>query len=106
MSLKPVKLHVNNAPWTTAEFKELIRARDKAFAKEDSVNFCRLRNKVNRERKLCRSRYFHTKVVNLKTIKLSQWWGEVKKIAGMAHAPGMVDIRSQLHFDDVENKPP
>ena len=66
MPLKSVKFHVNDAPWITVEFKELIRARDKAFARGDSVNFRRLRNKVNRERKLCRSRYFNTKVAKLK----------------------------------------
>ena len=97
---------MNDAPWITVEFKELIRARDKAFARGDSVNFRRLRNKVNRERKLCRSRYFNTKVAKFKKTKPSQWWGEVKKIAGMAPATGKDDIRSQLHLDDVENKSP
>lgn len=104
MPLKPVKLHVNNAPWITTEFKELIRARDKASSRGDSDNFRWLRNKVNHERKLCLSRYFNTKVANVKTTKLSQWWGEVKKIAGMVPAMGMDDIRSQHHLDDVKNK--
>ena len=65
-------LQMSVAPWITVEFKELIRARDKAFARGDSVNFRRLRNKVNRERKLCRSRYFNTKVAKLKKTKPSQ----------------------------------
>lgn len=33
MPLRSVKLHVNDAPWITAEFKELIKARSKAFAR-------------------------------------------------------------------------
>ena len=57
-----------------------------------SGKFRWLHNKVNRERKLCQSRYFNTKVANLKTTKPSQWCVEVKKIAGMAPATGMVDI--------------
>ncbi len=72
MPLRSVKLHVNDAPWITAEFKELIKARSKAFARGDTEYFRRLRNDVNRERKLCRKRYFHSKVDNLKTTKPSR----------------------------------
>ena len=47
-----------------------------------------------------------TKVANHKTTNLIQWWGEVKKIAGIALATGMVDIRSQVHLDNVNNESP
>ena len=88
MPLKPVKPHVNDAPWITAELKELIKARSKAFARGDTEKFRRLRNDVNRERKLCRKRYYNSKVDNLKNTKPSRWWYEVKKIAGMTSATG------------------
>ena len=103
MPLKPVKLHVNDAPWITAELKELIKARSKAFARGDTENFRRLRNDVNRERQLCRMRYYNSKVDNLKNAKPSRWWYEVKKIAGMTPATGGDDIRAQLHLDAIEN---
>ena len=106
MPLKSVMLHVNNAPWTTAELKELIKARSKVFARGDTKNFRRLRNDVNRERKLCRKRYYNSTVDNLKETKPSRWWSKVKKIAGMTPATGGDDIQSQLHLDAIENKSP
>ena len=54
MPLKTVKLHVNDPPWVTAEFKALIKARQKAFAQGDTEGYRHLRNITNRERKVCR----------------------------------------------------
>ena len=83
MPFKSFRLHVNDAPWVTAEFKNLIKQRQSAFARGDQEQFRQLRNAVNRERKLCRSRYYSSKVADLKNVKPGKWWGEVKKIAGM-----------------------
>ena len=44
--------------------------------------FRKLRNRVNRERKKCRAKYFQAKVDNLKKCKPSTWWNEVKKLSG------------------------
>ena len=43
-----------------------------------------LRNKVNRERKTCRAKYYEAKVNYLKECKPSMWWKEVKKLSGMS----------------------
>lgn len=41
-------------------------------------------------------------VINyLKTTKPSQWWRDVKMIAGMTSATGGDDIRSHLHLDGI-----
>ncbi len=61
----------------------LIRLRQKAFVQGDQDRFRQLRNLVNRKRKVLRNSYYTTKVANLKFAKPSQWWSEVKKIAGM-----------------------
>lgn len=106
MPLSSVKLYVKDMPWVTAEFKQLIEARNKAFARGDIDNFRRLRNHVNRERKLCRKRYFNSKIANLKTSKPSRWLSEVKKIAGMTPATGRDYIRSKLQLDAIGNKSP
>ncbi|KAK2563987.1 hypothetical protein P5673_012191 [Acropora cervicornis] len=45
--------------------------------------FGTLRNCVNRERKICRAKYYEAKVSNLKKCKPSVWWKEVKKLSGM-----------------------
>ena len=78
MPLKTVKLHVNDPPWVTAEFKALIKARQKAFAQGDTEGYRHLRNITYRERKVCRGKFYASKVANLKTTKPSQWWREVK----------------------------
>ena len=101
MPLKTVKLHVNDPPCVTAEFKALIKARQKAFAQGDTEDYRHLRNITYRERKVCRGKFYASKVANLKTTKPSQWWREVKMIAGMTPATGGEDIRSHLHLDGI-----
>lgn len=76
MPFKSFRLHINDAPWVTAEFKNLIKQRQSAFARGDQVQFRHLRNAVNRERKSCRSRYYSSKVADLKNVKPGKWWGE------------------------------
>lgn len=104
MPFKSFRLHVNDAPWVTAEFKNLIKQRQAAFAQGDQEQFRHLRNVVNRERKLCRSRYYSSKVADLKNVKPGKWWGEVKKIAGMTKSVGCDEIRSHIHIDGIEEK--
>ena len=59
-----------------------------------------LRNRVNRERKFCRQRYYDSKVSQLKECKPSAWWNEVKKLSGMSSAVRDPDelMRSLQHI--------
>ena len=57
-----------------------------ALAENNQPMFRFLRNRVNRERKICRARYFDAKVSHLKECKPSNWWKEVKKLSGMSSA--------------------
>ena len=41
---------------------------------------------MNRERKICRWRYYDSKVSQLKECKPSAWWSGVKKLSGMSSA--------------------
>ena len=99
MPLKTFKLHINDQPWVTAEFKKLIKLRQRAFVKGVHV----YRNRVNRERKSCRARFYSSKVQHLKETKPSQWWSDVKKIAGMKLTAGSDDLRSKLHLDQIDD---
>ena len=98
MPLKTIKLHVNDTPWVSAEFKALIKLRQKAYTQGDTKRFRHLRNIINR---MCRGKYYATKVANLKTTKPSQWWNEVKMIAGMDPATSGEDIYSYLGLDGI-----
>ena len=43
------------------------------------------RNKVNRERKLCREKYYQVKVKKLNKQDLKKWWNEYKRLCGMSN---------------------
>lgn len=106
MPLQTFKLHINDQPWVTAEFKNLIKLRQRAFVKGDKDLFHLYRNRVNRERKSCRARFYSSKVQHLKETKPSQWWSDVKKIAGMTPTDGFDDFRSKLHLDQIDDLDP
>ena len=99
MPVKHHKIHVNDAPWITAEFKNLIRLRQQACNNGDKESYSLYRNAVNRERKSLRSKYFASKVGNLKSTKPSQWWNAVKRIAGMVPCASSDRILSSLHLE-------
>ena len=97
------KVHLNDPPWITPEFKTLIAKRQQAFMSGDLASFRHLRNTVNRERKALRERFFASKVKHLKNTKPSQWWGEVKRIAGMTPASGSDNLRTLLHVEGLDH---
>ena len=63
--------------------KSLIIYRQKALKQGNIEEFKRLRNQVNRQRKICRAKYYKTTVQHLKQCKSNAWWNEVKKLSGM-----------------------
>ena len=65
MPLETFKLHVNDPPWVTAEFKALIKARQKAFAQGNIEGYRHLQNITNRERKVCRGKFYASKVAKI-----------------------------------------
>ena len=80
------RVHSTEPPWITSTLKELIQARQRALSSGDNQHFRELRNRVNRERKACRAKYFQAKVEHLKECKPSAWWTEVKKLSGCSPA--------------------
>ena len=80
------RVHSTEPPWITSTLKEMIQARQRALSRGDNQHFRELRNRVNRERKACRAKYFQAKVEHLKECKPSTWWTEVKKLSGCSPA--------------------
>ena len=62
-----VKVRVNDCPWITPNFKELIRHRQNAFISGDIVRFRKFRNLINRERKILRKKILHFKGQSIQT---------------------------------------
>ena len=85
MPTKSVKLHSNDAPWMTGHLKLLIRQRQKALNEKNTHLFRFYRNKVNRERKLCREKYYQVKVKKLNNQDPKKWWNECKRLCGMSN---------------------
>jgi hypothetical protein len=83
MPSKPVKLHQNDTPWMTPYFKDLIHHRQKALKENNILLFNFYRNKVNRERKIIKSKFCKSKIEHLKHVDPMKWWSICKKICGM-----------------------
>ena len=86
MLLKEKSVSANEAPWMNNPRKRLIRRRKKALTNNSLAEYNQLRNKVNRDRKACRAKYYDAKVKDLKACKPAQWWKEIKQLSGFSKA--------------------
>ena len=80
----------------TTSLKSLIHRRQKVLALGNMMDYRSLRNRINRDRKACRSKYYAEKVQHLKECKPSQWWKEVKRLRGFApvsHPDPLTDLK-------------
>lgn len=104
MFYRRTTLHVNDPLWITANFKNLIKKRQVAFCNGDNELFRHYHNRLNRERKTCREKYYSSKFEHLKKSKPSSWWNEVKRIARMT--PGAENLLNQIHTDHIDRNSP
>jgi hypothetical protein len=95
MPERVIKIHSNDAPWMTTDLKSQIKKRQMALA-GGNVTFKYYRNMVNRNRKKCRSKYYLSKVHNLKNSRPKNWWKEVKRISGHSTVNNHSDLISLL----------
>ena len=98
---------INEPPWVNQSLKKMIRGRQKALAQGDFVTFRILRNRINRERKTCRAKYYDSKVRHLKDCEPANWWKEVKKLSGNSAATSQrVDPTSILQYINCGQEEP
>ena len=100
MPVKQSRVHVDDPPWVSPEFKHLINLRQRAFSAGHTQLFRHYHNVVNRKRKVLLSNYYASKVNHLKQTKPSQWWSAVKRIAGMALASNSLLTNLQFESSD------
>ena len=81
MPMRTRKVHSTEPPWITSSLMNLLQKRQSALSRGDDQMFRELRNRVDRERKICRANYYQAKVQHLKKCKPSEWWKEVKKLS-------------------------
>jgi hypothetical protein len=83
MPEKSRRIYSKDSPWMTVKLKNLIQLRQNAFhADKNSKEYKALRNAVNRERKVCKAKYYSSKVKDLKGCNPRKWWKEMKKLSG------------------------
>ena len=96
---KSIKLHANDKPWVTPEFKELIKDRQKAYHDGKTQKYNYLRNLANRKRKQLRSNYLDRKMDQLKSNpNPKKWWDCIKQLAGY---PKKRAISSMVLDDEI-----
>ena len=103
MPIHTRKVHSTERPWITSSLKNLLQKRQSALSRGDDQMFRELRNRVNRERKMCRANYYQAKVEHLKKCKPSEWWKEVKKLSGrsLASTAQSDTLKSLQHLHEV-----
>ena len=84
MPMRKRRVLSTEPPWITSSLKNLLQKQQSALSRGDDQMFRELRNRVNRERKMCRANYYQDK--DLKKCKPSEWWKEVKKLSGRSVA--------------------
>ena len=82
MPIKSIKFYPKDAPWMTIKLKELIRLRQLAYhSNKEGSEYKTLTNKVNRERKTSKAKFYSSKVEDLKGKNPKQWWKEVNRLS-------------------------
>jgi hypothetical protein len=86
MPKRQIRVCKADAPWINHKLKSLIVKKQQAFITnnwENSNLFKYYRYLVNRERKICRAKYYESKIQKLKGKHPRKWWSEVKRLSKM-----------------------
>ena len=79
---KRVTVHSSDAPWMTPRLKRLISQRNWAFH-SCPVLYRKVRNRVIREIKTVKARYYPDKIHQLKHANNTQWYNRIKALCGL-----------------------
>ena len=84
--LKTTTVHTKDKPWVTPEFKQLIKRRQYAKLSGDNETYKCLRNRINKQSKKLRPKFYKNKVQQLATSDSRQWWRHVKELVGLSRS--------------------
>ena len=71
------------------------------YSNRHGLSYKFYRNAVNKERKLCKGKYYASKVQDLKGVNPRSWWKEVNKLSGAKSQN--VNLLNALNVPDLEN---
>ena len=106
MPVRKVRMNTRDAPWMTQYLKDLIRKRQQAFHNNGghSVQYKFYRIQFNRERKLCRAKFYESQVAHIKKEDPKAWWREMKRLYGGKACPGdLLNHIENLSTQDLAN---
>ena len=81
LPVRHFKLHPTDKPWFTADIKEAIANRQRAWVKGNSTLYRFYRRKVT---KLCKSasqNFYHNKVMNTQHHNPKKWWDSIEQLS-------------------------
>ena len=83
----------------------MITKRQRAFHDlgPNSVQYKFYRNTVNRKRKLCKSKFYESKIQHLEDKDPKRWWNEVKWLSGSLLRSG--DLRNCINVPELNDLP-
>ena len=82
LPLKTKTVHPTEPPWISP-FLKMIKERQRALSQGKRAEFRHLRNRINRERKVCSSKYNQSRVQHLKECSSAAWWKGIKRLGGI-----------------------
>ena len=82
LPLKTKTVHPTEPPWIIP-FLKMIKERQRALSQGQRAEFRHLRNRINRERKVCSSKYNQSRVQHLKECSSAAWWKGIKRLGGI-----------------------
>ena len=92
--------------WVNSQLKSFIQRRRQAYANGDLNKFRLLRNRVNRLRKKCRSKFYKSKVEHQRRYNPWSCWKEVKTHGGMTSTTRADPLSIPRNIDGGDNTNP
>ena len=105
MPKRSIRVYPKDCPWMSVRLKELIRMPQQAFySNRHGLAYKFYRNAVNKERKLCKGKFYASKVQDLKGVNPRLWWKEVNELSDTKNQN--VNSLNALNVPDFENLSP
>ena len=100
LPVRSIKLHPTDKPWMTADIKDAIKKRQRAWSKGNIVQYNMFRNKVSRLCKNARSYFYNNSIANMQETNPKKWWDNIKLLSGLSKPPSL----TKIHVDGAELK--
>ena len=112
LPLRSIKLHPTDKPWMTADIKDVIKKRQRAWSKGNilqyniqynmhyTIQYNMFRNKVSRLCKNARSSFYNNSIANMQEPNPKKWWDNIKLLSGLSKTPSL----TKIHVDGAELK--